>query len=89
MEKAEDLYDQWQILGVPVEVGGPAFDDRMGDFTPGMYVKPGIVFTSSSCDVHGNNLVPYCWYSNYGPGKWFGQEVSHWMELPEPPKEDV
>lgn len=43
----------------------------------------------SGCDVHGNNLVPYCWYSNYGPGKWFGQEVSHWMLLPEPPKEDV
>lgn len=33
--RAEDLYYAWQILGVPVEVGGPAFDDRMGDFTPG------------------------------------------------------
>ena len=55
MEKAEDLYDQWQILGVPVEVGGPAFDDRMGDFTPGMYVKPGIVFTSRGCSKD-------CWF---------------------------
>ena len=35
--RAEDLYYAWQILGVPVEVGGPAFDDRMGDFTPGLY----------------------------------------------------
>ena len=55
MEKAEDLYDQWQILGVPVEVGGPAFDDRMGDFTPGMYVKPGMVFTSRGCSKD-------CWF---------------------------
>ena len=36
LEKAEDLYYAWQILGVPVEVGGPAFDDRMGGFTPGL-----------------------------------------------------
>lgn len=51
------------------------------------WVKRSMLY--SSCDVHGNNLVPYCWYSNYGLGKWFGQEVSHWMLLPEPPKEDV
>lgn len=51
------------------------------------WVKRSMLY--SGCDVHGNNLVPYCWYSNYGPGKWFGQEVSHWMLLPEPPKEDV
>ena len=49
------------------------------------WVKRSMLY--SGCDVHGNNLVPYCWYSNYGPGKWFGQEVSHWMPLPEPPKE--
>lgn len=55
LEKAEELYDQWQILGVPVEVGGPAFDDRMGDFTPGLYVKEGVVFTSRGCDKN-------CWF---------------------------
>ena len=44
--RAEDLYYAWQILGVPVEVGGPAFDDRMGDFTPGLYLRDGLVFTS-------------------------------------------
>ena len=32
--RVEDLYYAWQILGVPVMVGGPAFDDRMGDFAP-------------------------------------------------------
>lgn len=55
IEKAEELYDAWQILGVPVEVGGPAFDDRMGDFTPGMYVKDGMVFTSRGCSKD-------CWF---------------------------
>lgn len=44
--RAEDLYYAWQILGVPVEVGGPAFDDRMGDFVPGLYLRDGLVFTS-------------------------------------------
>lgn len=55
LEKAEELYEAWQILGVPVEVGGPAFDDRMGDFTPGMYVKKGSVFTSRGCSKD-------CWF---------------------------
>lgn len=39
-----------------------------------------------SCDVFGNNLVPYCWKANGGPMEWFGQNVTHWMPLPEPPK---
>lgn len=55
LEKADELYEAWQILGVPVEVGGPAFDDRMGDFTPGMYVKQGVVFTSRGCSKD-------CWF---------------------------
>lgn len=54
-EKAEELYNAWQILGVPVEVGGPAFDDRMGDFVPGMYVKRGVVCTSRGCTKD-------CWF---------------------------
>jgi hypothetical protein len=37
------------------------------------------------CDVQGNNHVPYCWKANGGPMTWFGQNVSHWMPLPEPP----
>jgi hypothetical protein len=35
-------------------------------------------------DEHGNNLRPYRW-SGDGPCAWFGQEVTHWMPLPEPP----
>lgn len=41
INRAEELYYAWQILGVPVEVGGPAFDDRMGDFNPGLYLRDG------------------------------------------------
>ena len=55
LEKADELFEAWQILGVPVYVGGPAFDDRMGDFTPGTYVKPGVVFTSRGCNKE-------CWF---------------------------
>lgn len=54
-ERAEELYNAWSALGVPVEVGGPAFDDRMGDFTPGMYIKKGGVFTSRGCTKE-------CWF---------------------------
>lgn len=39
-----------------------------------------------ACDVHGNNHVPYCWKANGGPMEWFGQNVTHWMPLPEAPK---
>ena len=39
-----------------------------------------------ACDEQGNNRVPYCWYANGGPMKWFGQEVTHWAYLPMPPK---
>lgn len=55
LQKAEELYELWQILGVPVDVGGPAFDDRMGDFTPGLYLKKGAVFTSRGCTKD-------CWF---------------------------
>lgn len=53
--RAEKLVKSWEKLGVPVKIGGPAFGDRNGDFTPGMYVKKGYVFTSRGC----NNK---CWF---------------------------
>lgn len=30
--KAEQLLYAWETLGVPVEIGGPAFDDRISTF---------------------------------------------------------
>ena len=55
LERAEELYNDWKMLGVPVEVGGPAFGDRMGDFTPGMYLRDGLIFTSRGCTKD-------CWF---------------------------
>lgn len=55
LQRADEMYEAWQILGVPVEVGGPAFDDRMGDFTPGMYLREGLIFTSRGCTKD-------CWF---------------------------
>lgn len=53
---AEDLVYQWETVGVPVKLGGPAYDDPCGgEFIPGMYVKKGNVFTSRGC----NNK---CWF---------------------------
>ena len=58
--KAEDLYYQWEMLGVPVEVGGPAFGDRMSEsFTPGMYLREGMVITSRGCPKD-------CWFCDVG-----------------------
>ena len=54
-EKAEKLAYQWEVLGVPVKVGGPAYDDPGGEFEPGMYIKRGYTMTSRGCN---NN----CWF---------------------------
>lgn len=35
-----------------------------------------------SCDEDGNNLVPYNW-EQFGPGSYFGQDVSHYAYIPE------
>ena len=55
MQKAEDLYFQWERLGVPIKMGGPAFGEKSGEFIPGLYVKKGVTFTSRGCP---NN----CWF---------------------------
>ncbi len=52
---AEDLAFQWEVVGVPVKIGGPAYDDPGGEFTPGMYIKRGCTITSRGC----NNR---CWF---------------------------
>ena len=52
---AEELAYQWAAAGVPVKVGGPAYDDPGGEFVPGMYLKPGYTITSRGCNNH-------CWF---------------------------
>lgn len=51
----ETLAKQWEVVGVPVRLGGPAFEQPGGEFIPGLYVKPGIAITSRGCP---NN----CWF---------------------------
>lgn len=34
-----------------------------------------------SADEEGNNLRPYCW-DTFGPSCYFGQEVTHYWDLP-------
>ena len=55
MEKACQLAEQWMKLGVPVHMGGPAFNMPGGDFIPGMYLKKGYVITSRGCPNR-------CWF---------------------------
>ena len=57
MDAAEDLAFQWEgATRAPVKLGGPAYHSPADDFTPGLYVKKGIIFTSRGC----NNNCPWC-----------------------------
>lgn len=53
--KAERMEAEWRAVGVPIKVGGPAFNKPSYDFIPGMYVKHGYTITSRGCP---NN----CWF---------------------------
>ena len=52
--EAERLAKAWARIA-PVTLGGPAFGDRGGEFTPGMYLKRGYTITSRGCDNR-------CWF---------------------------
>ena len=47
--RAEYLANQWSMVCDDVRLGGPAYDDRGGEFTPGLYVRSGYVQTSRGC----------------------------------------
>jgi hypothetical protein len=51
---AEYLAKQWRVVA-PVKIGGPATGDKGGEFTPGMYLKPGYIITSRGC-------LNDCWF---------------------------
>lgn len=55
IQKAEYLYYQWEHVGVPIKIGGPAFNEPGGEFFPGKYLAEGYVITSRGC----NNR---CWF---------------------------
>jgi len=47
--RAEQLYRAWAALGLPISMGGPAFEKPSYDFVPGRYVKEGCTITSRGC----------------------------------------
>ena len=53
--KAEYLAKAWRQY-FPVKIGGPAYDDPCDGFTPGLYLKQGVVITSRGC----NHKCPWC-----------------------------
>jgi len=53
---AENLANDWDQYYTNVKVGGPAYDDKGGEFIPGMYLKQGEVITSRGCP----NKCSYC-----------------------------
>lgn len=48
LPKAERLAKAWGSIA-PVKIGGPATGQKSGEFTQGMYLKPGYVITSRGC----------------------------------------
>jgi len=53
---AEKLVKSWWASGALVKIGGPAYGDRFsGNFTPGMFVRPGYTFSSRGCPKS-------CWF---------------------------
>ena len=58
-EEGERLQRSWRRFFRDVQVGGPACGDPGGEFTPGMFVKEGVVVTSRGCPKRCNFcLVP-------------------------------
>ena len=56
IQKAYKLQKAWEaVTNKPVKIGGVAFGDPGNSFSPGMYLKKGIVITSMGCP---NN----CWF---------------------------
>lgn len=48
-KRGEELKRQWERFYFPVTIGGPAYEDAGGDFTPGLFMKTGCTITSRGC----------------------------------------
>lgn len=55
LSKVSSLISEWSRYG-NVLVGGPALNDRGGEFEPGRYLRPGITITSRGCPKQ----CPWC-----------------------------
>lgn len=57
MDEAENLAFQWEgVTNKAVKLGGVAYHSPVDGFTPGLYVRKGIIFTSRGC----NNNCRWC-----------------------------
>ena len=56
LSEGKRLAMAWGQWHPTVVLGGPAYSSRCERFIPGVYVKPGVVFTSRGC----NNQCPWC-----------------------------
>lgn len=65
---AEDLAYEYKAAGCNVKIGGPAYDDPGGEFTPGKYCLQGVIITHRGCVRN----CPWC----YVP-KREGQRIRH------------
>lgn len=56
IERAHQIAEAWRQYYPVVKIGGPAMNTSPDGFTPGMYVKHGVTFTSRGC----NHQCPWC-----------------------------
>lgn len=47
--EAQRLYRGWSDYYSDMQIGGPAFDDKGGEFVPGLFIKKGVTITSRGC----------------------------------------
>ncbi len=47
--RAEQIANSWRMFYENVSIGGPAYDDPGGEFTPGRFLKKGCTITSRGC----------------------------------------
>ena len=56
IDEGERLYNAWKQYYQDVQIGGPAYGDSGDGFTPGMFIKNGVTFTSRGCPFN----CPWC-----------------------------
>lgn len=62
IEQAQKMAEAWRAFYDDVQIGGPAFDDPGGEFTPGRFLKVGCTITSRGCPKKcGWCNVPKIW----------------------------
>jgi hypothetical protein len=55
--EASRVAEAWKASGYKVNLGGPAFDDPGGEFTPGKFIRAGVTITSRGCIRN----CPFCY----------------------------